>query len=229
MNTDAVVKSKAGQGKVLKRKLEELRQLALDRGADDAVVIPTSEVIVDPRVRLKCMIPQCYSAGRSSYCPPYGYTTQEVRDIVSRYEWAIFFRVSVKNSIIAAISMTDCVKYGVMDNGGNAINLGGHYFLVFTIVKLLQKRAKALGYASTQGFGAGTCRSLFCSFQLGCQDLLTRRGCLHPNLACPSMESCGMNAYTMAARVGWDIYPIGGTCQPDSVPHGNLMGLVLVT
>jgi predicted metal-binding protein len=40
--------------------LEPLRRTALDRGANDAVIISSSDVIVDPRARFKCMIPKCY-------------------------------------------------------------------------------------------------------------------------------------------------------------------------
>jgi hypothetical protein len=42
------------------------------------------------------------------------------------------------------------------------------------------------------------------------------------------MESVGMHCYRMAAEAGWDIYPIGSNCNPENVPHGTLLGLVLV-
>ena len=208
--------------------LEGLCRLALERGAGDAVVIPASEVIVDPRVRLRCMIPKCYMSGDCSHCPPHGYSTVETREIVSRYQSGVFFRVLVKSSIISAKALEEAINSGVVDDQGNAFNLGGHYMLVSTIVKLLQKRARAMGYPHSQGFAAGNCRDPFCFLQPGCQDLMTSRGCRNPHLSSPSMESCGMDAFTMAARVGWDLFPIGGRCEPDSVPGGSLMGLVLV-
>jgi predicted metal-binding protein len=229
MDTDITVKSEAEQGKALKKELEELKQLALDLGADNSVAIPVSEVIVDPRARLKCLIPKCYMSGNCYHCPPFGYSIQEVRDIVSRYEWAVFFRVLGKSSIFAAKSITDSINSGVLDNKGNMFNLGGHYILVFTITKLLQKRAEAMGHTSTQGFAAGNCRDPFCLVQPTCQNLMSRQGCRNSNFSTHSMESCGMDVFTMAARVGWDVFPIGGTCEPDSVPHGSLMGLVLIT
>jgi len=42
------------------------------------------------------------------------------------------------------------------------------------------------------------------------------------------MEAVGIDAFTMAAKVGWDIYPIGGSTLPDKVPHGTKLGLVLI-
>ncbi len=41
------------------------------------------------------------------------------------------------------------------------------------------------------------------------------------------MEAVGMNAFQMAASVGWDIYPIGKSTCPDEVPYGNRLGFVL--
>jgi hypothetical protein len=32
----------------------------------------------------------------------------------------------------------------------------------------------------------------------------------------------------MAAKVGWDVYPIGGSISPSEVPHGTKLGLVLI-
>ncbi len=212
-----------------KKKFEDLRQLALDLGANDSVIIPASEVLVDPRVRLKCIIPKCYISGNCDHCPPHGYSTSEVREMVSGYEWGVFYRVVVKSSIIAAKDITDSISSGVMDNAGNAFNLGAYYILASTITKLLQKRAMEMGFTSTRGFAAGDCRDIFCHLQPICQELMTKRGCRNSDFSSPSMESSGMDVFTMAARVGWDVYPIGGTCDPDSVPHGCLMGLVLAT
>ena len=212
-----------------KGNLEALRKLALARGAHDAVVIPASDVIVDPRVRLKCLIPLCYMALRCDHCPPDGYSVEEVREMVSRYQWAVFYRVTVKSTIIAARNLSDYVSARIFDPKANLLNLGGNYILVFTITKILQKKAASMGYAKTSGFAAGNCRDPFCHFQPGCRKLMTGKDCRHPELSSPSMESCGMDVYTMAARAGWDIYPIGGRCEPESVGRGNLCGLVLVT
>ena len=213
----------------LTSRLEKLRELALARGADQAVVIPTSEVIVDPRVRLKCMIPKCYMSGACAHCPPHGSSFNETKDTVSRYQWAVFFRVLVDSSVIANEKAPSIIVSGIWDDAGKLNTLGASYMLLASIVKIVQKRAEEMGYTPTFGFAAGDCRDLFCHYQPTCQSLQTRRGCRHPGLSSPSMESCGLDAFTMAARAGWDAYPIGGTCRPESVPHGALMGLVLVT
>jgi|TARA_Y100000310_G_C20047061_1_gene518795 hypothetical protein len=42
------------------------------------------------------------------------------------------------------------------------------------------------------------------------------------------MEGVGMDAFTMGAKMGWDIYPIGADISLSEVPHGTRLGLVLI-
>jgi hypothetical protein len=42
------------------------------------------------------------------------------------------------------------------------------------------------------------------------------------------MEGVGMDVYTMATKIGWDIYPIGDATLPSEVPHGLRLGLVFI-
>lgn len=207
--------------------LEKLRISAEKYGADDAVVIDAQGVILDPRVRLKCMIPRCFMSGGCGHCPPNGYGLDTVKDVVERHSRAVFFRVKVPSNIIAAEGLDRTLESGILDPDGAMLNLGGYYMLVSTIVKLIQKQAFETGYLSQAGFAAGNCRSTFCRLQPTCQ-LMTHGVCRHETLSSPSMESCGMDVFTMGARAGWNVYPIGGSCIPEKVPNGTLMGLVLL-
>ncbi len=42
------------------------------------------------------------------------------------------------------------------------------------------------------------------------------------------MEAVGMDAFMMATKVGWDVYPIGVSISPTEIPHGTMLGLVLI-
>jgi hypothetical protein len=42
------------------------------------------------------------------------------------------------------------------------------------------------------------------------------------------MESVGIDCYRIATELGWDIYPIGSDAGPQCIPHGTLMGMVLI-
>jgi predicted metal-binding protein len=208
--------------------LERLRRLAEKRGADSAVIIDAADVLVDPRVRLKCLIPKCFSSGACDHCPPHGLSARQMRETISRYRQGVFFRVLVPSSVVAARNLSDNIRTGVFDDQGNLSNLGGYYMLVFTILALLGEEAAKMGYPSSFGLAAGNCREVFCHFQPTCRKLMTGKGCRHPGLSAPSMEASGLDAFTMAARVGWDVFPIGGSLTPSAVPHGTLMGLILV-
>ena len=42
-------------------------------------------------------------------------------------------------------------------------------------------------------------------------------------------SQAGMDALTMATKVGWAVYPIGAAVSPSEVPHGTKLGLVLIS
>jgi len=206
---------------------ERLAGLAKTWGAEDACVIETDGIIVDPRVRLKCMIPKCYMSGGCAHCPPYGYSAEETLKRVRAFENGVFFHVKVRKDIIAAKGLSDSLNRGIIDDKGCMLNLGAHYMLVFAIVARLRKEARERGFSETLGFAAGNCKDVLCFVHPVCRKLTRSGKCRNPDLSVPSLESAGMDAYQMAAEVGWEVYPIGGSCTPESVPHGILMGLLL--
>ncbi len=207
--------------------LRELCDLATSRGAEEAVVIPASEVIVDPRVRFKCMIAPCYESGICANCPPYGYSIEEVRSMVSAYQKAVFFRIAAKESEVASPSVAWGLEKAILDDEGACVMVGAYYMLCYQIVALIERRARQSGHKPV-GFTAGDCKEVLCFFHNACRAIKNKSKCRHPDLSRPSMEASGMDVYAMAANVGWDIYPIGGNCRPGDVPRGSICGVVLV-
>jgi predicted metal-binding protein len=207
--------------------MRELCAVAGKGGAEEALIIPASDIIVDPRVRFKCMIAPCYESGVCANCPPYGYSIEEVRSKVSGYEKAVFFRVAAKESDISSPAIARGMETGVLDDKGACAMAGAYYLLCYQIVALIERRARQLGYQPL-GFTAGDCKEVLCFFHPACRAIKDRRKCRHPDLSKPSMEASGMDVYAMAANVGWDIYPIGGSCRPGDVPRGSICGIVLV-
>ncbi len=72
-------------------KFQFLAKLALEKGAADAKIIPTSKVVVEDRVVLKCKI-GCPHYGKTLACPPYTPTAEQFRKIVSEYSYAMFMK-----------------------------------------------------------------------------------------------------------------------------------------
>ena len=73
--------------------LEKFRQMAVDLGAADAAVISSDNIIVDERVRVKCIYPKCSFYGNNMNCPPHAPDLDFVRKLIARYSHGILFCV----------------------------------------------------------------------------------------------------------------------------------------
>ena len=56
---------------LLQQDPEKYRQRAIEIGATDAKIITTDIIVIDERVRAKCINPVCASYGTNINCPPY--------------------------------------------------------------------------------------------------------------------------------------------------------------
>jgi predicted metal-binding protein len=189
----------------LQANLNTFREKALEWGATDAKIITADKVIIDERVRAKCMNPKCPMYGSNGNCPPYAPDLDMVRQVVNNFHYGIF--VVTKFPFVAAGSIKDRI---------------GNYELVARI----EAEAFYSGYYLALGFADGPCKSRFCPDK-ECS-VLTGQGCRMGLKARYSMESWGMNAYLMAAREGWEVYPIGKSTMPADVPYEVALGLVLI-
>jgi predicted metal-binding protein len=195
--------------------LERYRELAVESfGASDAKIIPTDSVIIDERVRLKCSYPKCTFHGTNAHCPPHALDLGDVRKVVAKYRLGIFMRLQVPVEQFAGPA--------VYRNGTKAGQVKMH-----GIVTKLESAAFYDGYHLAVGFACGPCKHLFCPAE-ACSALVVGNACRHPMRARGSMESAGMDVFSMAMKVGWDVYPIGGTAQPADIPEAATYGLVLV-
>ncbi len=195
--------------------LETYRQLAVDKlGASDAKIISTDRVVIDERVRMKCSYPKCMFYGTNAHCPPHAMDLDAVRKIIGMYHYGIFTRLEVPPQEFSGPA--------VARNGTTPGLLKTHQ-----IVTKLESAAFYDGYHLALGFACGSCKSVFCPGQ-PCSALVTGNACRHSGKARGSMECAGMDVFTMASSVGWDVYPIGGSTSPADVPCASSFGLVLI-
>jgi predicted metal-binding protein len=197
----------------LQEDLERYRQEAVRMGASDARVIPASLVRIDDRVPMKCRVPLCFGFGTSANCPPNAMKPAELRDAVKGYRYALFFQVDVPPAVIVR-------------NRETILERAGAYKKVFELVSALESMAFYDGHYLAAGFAAGSCKSTYC-YKQECAVLKGER-CRNELRARSSMEAVGIDAYRLAADVGWDIYPIGSDCQVEDIPTGSLLGIVFV-
>lgn len=199
----------------LQEDLERYRRMAIELGAADARIVHASDVRVDERVLLKCMIPRCYSYGESPNCPPYTPSPDLMRKALSKYKYAVFFKLDVK-------PVEDFAHPELWHKGHIR-----HYTKVFEIVGRIEARAFNDGYYLAMGFGAGTCKVALCQ-GMYCQFLDSGR-CRYPLKARPSMEAVGIDVFDLATKVGWEVYPIGyKEVDPKLVPCAIACGIIFI-
>jgi predicted metal-binding protein len=198
----------------LNEDLKRYREKALELGATKAEIIKASDIPVDERVTLKCQIPRCFGYGVGANCPPNTLKPAELREILNKYKWAIFFIKDVPSHIIVRDRTTieERVKA---------------YQDVFEIVNAIESMAFYDGHYLAVGFSAGSCRHTFCGKEKTCQAMVGER-CRFSLRSRPSMEAVGIDVYRMVTRAGWDIYPIGCNARAEEVEKGTLAGIIIV-
>jgi len=172
-------------------------------------------VIVDERVTAKCCYPKCGNYGTNANCPPYAMDVEQMRKVVDRFRYAIFIRLEVPSGEMAG--------EGVLRQRSQIPSL----IKIHEIVSRVEAEAFYDGYHLALGFGGGSCKLAFCPND-ECSALIPGQPCRHPLRARSAMEAVGMDAFRMAAKVGWDVYPIGSTLSSEDVPHGTRLGIVLI-
>jgi predicted metal-binding protein len=198
---------------ILQADLEKFRQTALELGATGAKIITADQVVVDERVRAKCMNPKCNFYGTNGNCPPHAPDLDTVRKTIQSFHYGIM--IINQFPIKAAAEGKRRGPEELKDN------LQNH-----KIIAKIESQAFYAGYYLALGFGDGPCKPRYCPDR-ECS-VLTGKGCRMGLRARYSMESWGMNAYLMATRAGWDIYPIGTKTGCEDVPYEVTLGLVMV-
>jgi predicted metal-binding protein len=211
---------------MISKDLEKYRIFALEQGAAGAAVLRGDQVHVDSRVRIKCCIPKCPEYGSSAHCPPHALDPDTVRELVQPFKYALLIKVEVPAQIIAGKSDAKINEQGRIIPNKTLTTLLKSYRKVNEIVTLIESQAFYDGHYLATAFAAGSCHAAYCNFQ-SCQ-VLRNQPCRFPLKARSSMEGSSMDVFRMAAEAGWDIYPIGMDCKPADVPHGTLVGLVLI-
>jgi predicted metal-binding protein len=194
--------------------LEKYREKAVALGATRAKIVRVDEIPVDERVTMKCQIPLCFGYGVCANCPPNTIKPAELRALLAKYAWAVFFVKEIPSEVVVRDKAT--IKERV-----NA------YQDVFRIVNEVESAAFYDGHYLAFGFGAGSCRHTFCGLQKDCA-VLKGEKCRFSLRSRPSMESVGIDVYKMIASAGWSVYPIGSDAKPDEIPCGVLAGIVIV-
>jgi predicted metal-binding protein len=193
---------------VLQADLESFRRKALELGATQAEIITADKVIIDERVRAKCLNPKCPTYGACGNCPPYAPDLDFIRKVAAKYQYAVFILTRFPSASSEAPK-----AHPLSISGGEKSH---------EIIAKIEAEAFHEGYYLAMGLGAGSCKPLYCP-DAACT-VLKGEGCRQGLKARYSMESWGMDAFLMAARTGWEVYPGGKS----DVPFMVTLGLVFI-
>lgn len=190
----------------------DLKQMALERGATRAEVIPASHLVIKQAARMRCYIPLCHWYGSSVMCPPHNpLTPDRTREIVAEYRQALIFQMEFDPRDLAGDEWVERHRPRELRHKD--------------LVGELESAAFYGGYPLAMGFAAGECS--YCLPKHRCSVLEGDR-CRHPLRARPSMEACGFDVFAIAHRLGWPLVPIGASSRPEELPCASLIGLVLL-
>ena len=219
MTTQESIPTALGQAEIeeiLRANLDHYRQLALETGASEVAVIPAGDVIVDERVRLKCLVPRCLRAGETPNCPPHAPELDLIRKALEKFSWAVLFKCNVGplEEYAPGRGKTTEEKRRVLSFHKQSSE----------VVYALERQAYKDGYHLAIGFGGGSCKDYLCQGMI-CQFLDSGR-CRFPYRARPAMEAMGIDVIDLINKAGWQSYAL--LDDLNKVPCAISVGIVFI-
>ena len=190
--------------------LEKLVQRAFELGMSDAGIIPAQSIVVEDRFAEMCASPRCPGYGLAPSCPPHTMKPGEFRNLLTRYEKALVFKIDTPTEILLSDDRSRIAK------------------LVHEISADIERLAKENGYTDSRGLAAGSCKIAFCKEYAKCPVLDKNGDCRFPDQARPSLSGHGVNFLELSKTLGWRFEKITRDTKPGDVPMGIMAGMILI-
>ncbi|MBI4813281.1 MAG: DUF2284 domain-containing protein [Methanobacterium sp.] len=180
-----------------------LEKFALDLGVVYAKVIPAEKVVVEDRVRLKCMV--CPYYGKNLKCPPNTPSIQEFQKIVQEYNSAMIVKLKppVMSEKITEYGQEKGDEVRLWDQDLNNLSpviwseISDIYRTMLTDLLELERAAFNHGCAFAMAFFGGRC--------LLCENCNLDKGCQNALMARFSAEAMGINVVKTAENAGIEL------------------------
>jgi len=176
--------------------IASLCQKAEDLGAEQAMAIPVTDIVVDDMVTLKCMVPLCSHYGELM-CPPNVLPISKFKGILNRYHRAILIKVDIPASDLPGSSVkgeeqpaapTAEVYLNAARDTQNRLH---------EIVSRVESASLEAGYPFAAGLVGG-----HCSLCEECVGIRSGLPCRHPFRSRPAMEAMGIDVMATAKKAG---------------------------
>lgn len=190
-----------------------LEKIALDMGVDSAKVITTDHVVIEDRVRLKCMV--CPYYGKNLKCPPYTPSIDEFRKILNDYSIAMIVKLKPPeiSKKIREYGQEKGDEARLWNQDLNNLSpviwseISDIYRTMLTDLLELERAAFNQGYAFAMAFFGGKC--------LLCENCNLEKGCQNALMARFSAEAMGINVLKTAENAGMGLkFPSEGNQTP---------------
>ena len=202
----------------IKTNLSELCEIAIKNGATDAKILSTEEIIVDRRVRLKCLYPRCGYYGQNLMCPPFTPTPEEFKEYLSSYQFGILVQLiePISEKIQELFKNEDASYAELMEQKESRILLDEWKDTAWKklnqILAAVETEAFSKGFPFATGFGAMTCRL--------CKKCDPKLPCKHPWESRASIEAVGIDVYKTVMKAGMEFH---WSTKSESIFYGLIL------
>ncbi len=198
-------------------------------GVSRAAVIPAQDIIVDEKVRWKCLYPVCFGIGSSPCCPPNTPPVEECRNVIHSFRYGIVFQMDVP-----VIDFSYAVEEFLTENPPDGTAMSRHFISNTSVCNQIEAQANSMGYRQAVSFSAGPCMGLqtgTCGYVIGGSNCAVLQGktCRNFLKVRPAMEAMAIDVIGTILPLGWDMVYIGGhTNKTEDIPCASTVGLLLV-
>ena len=181
------------------QKLAQIVTTVMSLGASEAKIIDAKDIVVDERVRLKCMVPICSDYNRHMMCPPNLMPVGEFAGIVGLYEKALIVQIEAdedsSDKSSASLSKELCSKLE------KSTKTNEWEQKLHRLINKVEAHAFKEGFYFAAGLIGGSCR--LCQ---ECVDPQSGNPCRHAFEARPSMEAMGVDVVRTCKNIGLPLH-----------------------
>jgi predicted metal-binding protein len=184
--------------------LEKLCEMAKSKGASGAAVMASRGVVMDPRVRLKCMVPRCANFGHNLMCPPNVMSMEEFSKVLRKYLHTIVIQYPLPLDEAFMEGAEGKRLEDIYEKGEYQKRMAESERAFTNLLGDLESEALRMGYRFATALTGGACK--LCD---ECVGQGSGERCRHPFRSRPSMEAMGIDVYLTAKNAGlpFDIPP----------------------
>ncbi|MFC1907638.1 DUF2284 domain-containing protein, partial [Chloroflexota bacterium] len=221
--------------------LEIYRQMILDMGAEEALIIRAADFPQDIRVWWKCQIPRCTASGANPYCPPAWQTPWEhAKQMKNSYKYCLVFKVTrppefwTGTTLWTRESNAALSKYLTPEEREKAQKKLQDYVAwqkeykktpfkdrvhgTASIGPVIVRQARKDGHQFAVTFGVGACQYHRCA-EYGAKCVALSTGyCRFPLKVSPEGSAALYQDFSaLSGKLGWPSWVAGHSIQPEDV------------